>query len=142
MYSQLRRELVHDYIAMESQHDKISEMMVRLDAMIKGNQHNYTSIIIALDELKSYLDGHLSHEERLMMMMKYPLVTEHKNHHKSLRRELDFQRGKFHGADTRPCGDLIAFIGRWLEVHEQDHDSPLKRFLMRSLGQIGSDVRH
>jgi len=129
MSSRRKEELLTYYLSIEDRHDALTNDISQIPSMIECESGDRIATIIALDNLDTHIHHHFSCEEHLMSEINYPMIEDHKEHHKSLIIELAFQKNRYKNATEPETSDIAGFIQRWLAKHEQEHDQPLMKFI-------------
>jgi len=112
---QLGRELIDDH------HRHLVELLNRAhDAFIWGMEPG--QIAQTVKQLKEYADYHFTAEEKLMLELHDPFLTDHRKEHEAFRTKVA-EIGSIHTKDCFPAYlAIIDFLLEWLVTHIKTTD--------------------
>lgn len=112
----------------DQQHQYFLELIKRLHRLSMQNLER-SMVNRLLNEVLKYAEFHFYSEENLMMLHKYPDLSEHRKLHEELIDKLAtkinyFATGKFE------LGNLVEFTVNWFINHTVEQDKKLTQFVI------------
>ena len=114
----------------DMQHRQLVGLVNELsDAMMAKQGHRTVPHILA--ELLDYVMIHFTTEEEAMQKMRYPGLTEHKEMHLDLTKQVLDYKNRYIRNDVMNSGELLTFLCDWLKTHIIVHDKNFGNFARR-----------
>ena len=82
-----------------------------------------------LDALIACMEGHFSHEERLMHAARYPSFAWHKQQHEAVRKRLHNFAESLGQGDAQAAWMAVEYYGDWLNGHTRLSDRMMAAYL-------------
>ena len=102
--------------SIDAQHRSLVETLNRLhEAMMKGNTKDVTGVL--LRNLATYTRDHFAKEEAMMSAANYPRLSEHRNHHAALTKQIEEFVARFERGESTVNLQLLSFLRDWLTNH-------------------------
>jgi len=106
---------------MDSQHTVLFEMLNNLHAAMKtGQGQSLTGPL--LGKLLEYTRAHFTAEEGMMAASKYPGLTDHRNQHRALIKQVEDYSARYEQGEIALNLHLLNFLRDWLTNHIQRED--------------------
>ena len=104
----------------DSQHKKLFETFNTLyEKCIANDEIDYA---LALDDLLTYSEQHMSSEEQYMKEIGYADIDAHIEMHKEFAHKISRLNRMNVDQDNDRCRELIVLLGNWLLSHEIEED--------------------
>lgn len=111
--------------SVDTQHMKLLLMVGNIGTLIKNakNYDRYDDIVGIINELKRYTIEHFTHEEELMMSVRYPYRFTHKTKHSTfVRRITDIDLREVDESQFDYLVRLLDFVSAWIVSHIDKED--------------------
>jgi len=108
--------------SIDAQHQTLFAIGRELYAAMSSGQGKAVLARI-LDRLVQYTAMHFAHEERLMLLHKYPDFAAHKAQHDALTKQVLAFQTEFTGGRATMAVEVLQFLKGWLENHIKVSDT-------------------
>ncbi len=102
------------------------------EAFVNGNPDS--TVTPVLDTLVDYTRFHFAREEDLMAKAGYPGLDQHKEVHRTLRRQVEDIQARVQNG-TRMGNELLAFLQDWLYFHILEQDRAYSPYMSALFAQ-------
>jgi len=111
----------------DAQHKDFIKLIQRLQ-ILHEKDGSKEFILRILLEMAKYAEYHFVSEENLMMLFKYPLLTQHQEQHNMLLRSVKYKIEAFENG-ILSLEEVIAFLSDWLLSHTAKEDGKIGDYL-------------
>ena len=119
----------------DAQHKDFIKLIQRLQILHDKNGSKEFIHRILL-ELAKYAEYHFISEENLMLLFKYPLLTQHQEQHQMLLRSVKYKLEAYENGSLS-LGEVIAFLSDWLLNHTTKEDRKIGDYLRSQAEDTG-----
>ncbi len=116
----------------DAQHRRFYEILGRLVAA-RASGRGHQAVLLALDDMVTYVDEHFGTEERYMQEFGYDGYAAHRQLHAAFVRKIMATHQNLRQGVDGLDGDLIAYLGDWFTAHIR-HEDPKYADLFRAKG--------
>ena len=101
---------------LDAEHRSVYQLAAELKSYIVKHAPK-ARIAATLRALLAEMEDHLGHEERIMTLIRYPLIAWHKGQHDNIRRRATEAAKAIQSGDLNAGKEFIDYFNRWLRDH-------------------------
>ena len=114
------------YRAMDKQHQILFDVINSL-VDVQTQPLSEPDLRRVLQELQTYAEAHFNAEEKLMELMDYPNLAEHRSEHIFYLKQIAEMETRIGTSDERIDLELLQFLNHWWLTHVQEVDQGYAR---------------
>ncbi|MCL2093105.1 MAG: hemerythrin family protein [Treponema sp.] len=126
-------QLLLDIPLMDTQHEELINMINTLCQICEDSEKSTKSLSLYSQKTISLTNRHFSLEERIMLLLEYPELLEHRREHREFMKRVLGETNKFYSTGLYDPELFIQYLRDWALDHIQTFDKNLSAFISAKL---------